>query len=286
MQVGDAFYTLGVKEGTNKRAFIRIADGQLQVAGEFAYREAVEIAMGEKKAAVAMRADGTLDVWAQEGSRLVQKLANATGYETASTFDKLLVQTKDGWDVYSSSLERITTGNYQSLKPLPQSDKRPGVVVYQDKQTGLYGLLAADGRQLTAPRYEAIKPSGEVFPGLWLHDDTQPPFAFATKDQFGYLDQDGKELFTTKFLTKKPVITYRPLQLQSFEAYTTLMKQNPLELVDFGKPYSWSGKGSSESKFYANLALYAGLPQGAGKAEVFAALEAKARSSPMRNALT
>ncbi|GED26804.1 hypothetical protein BAG01nite_29060 [Brevibacillus agri] len=280
MQVGDAFYTLGVKEGTNKRAFIRIADGQLQVAGEFAYREAAEIAMGEKKAAVAMRADGTLDVWAQEGSRLVQKLANATGYETASTFDKLLVQTKDGWDVYSSSLERITTGNYQSLKPLPQSDKRPGVVVYQDKQTGLYGLLAADGRQLTAPRYEAIKPSGEVFPGLWLHDDTQPPFAFATKDQFGYLDQDGKELFTTKFLTKKPVITYRPLQLQSFEAYTTLMKQNPLELVDFGKPYSWSGKGSSESKFYANLALYVGLPQGAGKAEVFAALEAKGAIKP------
>ncbi|MGZ0050558.1 WG repeat-containing protein [Brevibacillus gelatini] len=280
MQVGEAFYTLGAKEGTNKRAFIRIADGQLQAASEFAYREAVEIAVGEQKAVVAMRADGTFDVWAREGSRLVQKLANVTGYETASDFDKLLVQTKDGWDVYSSSLERITTGNYPSLKPLPQRDERPDVVVYQDKQTGLYGLLAADGRQLTAPKYEVIKPSREVFPGLWQHDDTQPPFAFAIKDQFGYLDPEGKELFTTKFLTKKPVITHRPLQLQSFEAYTTLMKQNPLELVDFGKPYSWSGMGSSESKFYANLALYLGLPQGAGKAEVFAALAAKGAIKP------
>ncbi|WP_242774643.1 WG repeat-containing protein [Brevibacillus parabrevis] len=280
IQVGDSFYTWGGKEGTSKLALLTIADGELQAASDLVYREAVYKVVGEKKVAVMMRTDGTLDFWGEEGNQLVKKVAGASEYQTDSYFGGLLIAESDGWHVYSSSLQRLTTGGYQALKLLGLSDKGAKAIVYRDKATGLHGLLTQDGKQLTAPQYESIRLSSEAFPGLWSAAEGQPPFAFSKKDQFGYLDREGKELFASKLLTKKPAISYLPLQLPSFAAYSELMKQNPLELIDFGKPYSWPEGGSSEGKFYANLALYLELPQGAGKSEVLAALTGKAIIKP------
>ncbi|WP_258022893.1 hypothetical protein [Brevibacillus formosus] len=197
------------------------------------------------------------------------------GYVAEADFNKLLVQTSAGWDVYSPELQRLSTGDYQSLKFLILPDRKQSAIAYQDKKTGLFGLLSMDGKVLTSAKFETIMPVDQLFLQLWSTSASQPPYVFTTKDQFGYLGHGGQELFATRFLTKKPVVTYRPITFQSFSAYSELMRQRPLELIDFDKPYSWPAGGNSESHFFANLALYLNLPKDAGKQAVLSELVSK-----------
>jgi hypothetical protein len=283
VEVGGAYYTMGAKEGANGRGLIKIQDGELQAVSGFDYLDFVVRQLPDKKLFVLTRTDGTIELWGQEGDQVVRKLENVVGYETSDGLSALFIQNSAGWDVYSAGLERLTNGNYRTLKLVFTSDGQHRAVVYQDQKTGLYGLMAADGKLLVGPKYESIRATDQVFP-QWLGDRAmQPPFLFTTKQQFGYLDASGQELFKTAFLTKKPTITYRPMNAKAFLAYGDLMRQNPLELIDFGKPYSWPDGVSSEQKFFANLVLYLDLPKEAGKREVWDALVSKGIIKPDPN---
>ncbi|NTU31798.1 WG repeat-containing protein [Brevibacillus sp. HB1.1] len=275
IRVADSVYTMGVRAGNIEMAMIKADGGQLQVVSDFVYRDADEAMVQNQKIAVTARLDGTLDVWVQEGNQLTNKLTSVKGFHRESDFDRVLIQSSTGWDVYSPQLLRLSTGDYQSMKYLPLPDRKMGVIAYQDKKTGLYGLMSLEGKVLTAAKYEAILPTNKVFSQMWSKADDQTPYVFTTKDQFGYLSQGGQELFATRFLTKKPVVSYSPITFQAFSAYSDVMRHRPLELIDFGKPYSWPAGGNSESKFFANLALYLNLPKDAGKQAVLSDLVSK-----------
>lgn len=275
IKVADSVYTMSVRPGVVGMSMSKTDGGQLQVVSEAIYRDITERMLQDHKIAIAARADGTFDIWAPEGNQLVNKLTGVNGYVAEADFNKLLVQTSSGWDVYSPELQRLSTGDYQSLKFLILPDRKQSAIVYQDKKTGLFGLLSMDGKVLTSAKFETIMPVDQLFMQLWSTSASQPPYVFTTKDQFGYLGHGGQELFATRFLTKKPVVTYRPISFQSFSAYSELMRQRPLELIDFGKPYSWPAGGNSESHFFANLALYLNLPKDAGKQAVLSELVSK-----------
>ncbi|CAI8731347.1 WG repeat-containing protein [Brevibacillus sp. IT-7CA2] len=273
IKVADSVYTMGVRAENVGMAMIKVDGGQLQVLSDFVYRDANETMVQNQKIAMTARLDGTLDVWAQEGNQLANKLTSVKGFHTESNFDRVLIQSSTGWDVYSPQLLRLSTGDYQSMKYMPLPALKTGAIAYQDKKTGLYGLMSLEGKVLTAAKYEAILPTNKVFSQVWWSKaDDEIPYVFTTKDQFGYLSQGGQELFATRFLTKKPVVSYSPITFQSFSAYSDTMRQRPLELIDFGKPYSWPAGGNSESHFFANLALYLNLPKDAGKQAVLSEL--------------
>ncbi|MFF0830733.1 WG repeat-containing protein [Brevibacillus sp. NPDC003359] len=276
IKVADSVYTMGVRAGDVGMAMIKADGGQLQVVSDFVYRDANDTVVQNQKIVVTARLDGTLDVWAQEGNQLANKITSVKGLHTESYFDRVLIQSSTGWDVYSPQLLRLSTGDYQSMKYLPLPALKTGAIAYQDKKTGLYGLMSLEGKVLTAAKYEAILSTNKVFSQVWWSKaDEQIPYVFTTKDQFGYLSQSGQELFATRFLTKKPVVSYSPITFQSFSAYSNMMRQRPLELIDFGKPYSWPAGGDSEGKLFANLALYLNMPKDAGKQAVFAELVSK-----------
>ncbi|MED1913928.1 WG repeat-containing protein [Bacillus thuringiensis] len=268
IKVADSVYTTSVRSGAAGMAMIKADGGHLQVVSDYIYRDVTERMLQDHKIVIAAREDGTMDIWAPEGNQLVNKLTGVTDYLSNGDFDKLFVQTSTGWDVYSSELLRLSTGDYQSLKFLIAANRKQSAIVYEDKKTGLRGLLSMDGKVLTSAKFETIMPVEQVFLQLWNPAGSQSPYVFTTKDQFGYLDQGGQELFATRFLTKKPVVSYRPITVDSFSAYSDLMRQSPLELINFDKPYSWSSGGNSESKFFTNLALYLNLPKDVGKQAV------------------
>lgn len=275
IKTADSLYTMGVKAGTAGGAMIKISDDESQVLSDFVYRDVSEVMLQNQKLAVTVRTDGTMDIWAQEGNQLKKKLTGMKGFHTEPGFDSVLVQSGTGWDVYSPGLQRLSMGEYQSVKFLPLSDRQSGAFAYQDKKTGMYGLMSADGKMLTGAKYESISPTDRVFSQWGNKTNSQPPLVFTSKDHFGYLDQAGQELFSTRFLTKKPAISYRPITFEAFHAYAEVMKRDPLALVDFGKPYSWPAGGDSESKFFANLAIYLNLPKESGKQAVIAELVSK-----------
>ncbi|WP_064203110.1 WG repeat-containing protein [Brevibacillus brevis] len=275
IKVADSVYTMGVRAGNVGMAMIKVDDGQLQAVSDFVYRDANQMIVQNQKIVMTARLDGTQDVWAQEGNQLVSKLTSVKGFHTESYFDRVLIQSTTGWDVYSPQLLRLSTGDYQSMKYMHIYDLKTGAIAYQDKKTGLYGLMSLEGKVLTAAKYEAILPTSKVFPQVWSEADVQTPYVFTTKDQFGYLDQGGQEQFVTRFLTKNPVVSYSPITFQSFTAYSDTMRARPLELIDFGKPYSWPAGGNSESHFFANLGLYLNLPKDVGKQAVLSELVSK-----------
>ncbi|MFS0920510.1 WG repeat-containing protein [Brevibacillus sp. 179-C 1.1 NHS] len=276
IKVADSIYTMGVRAGDVGMAMIKVDGGQLQVLSDFVYRDAIDTLVQNQKITVTARLDGTLDVWGQEGNQLANKLTGVKGFHTESYFDRVLIQSSTGWDVYSPQLLRLSMGDYQSMKYLHSPDLETGAIAYQDKKTGLYGLMSLEGKVLTAAKYEAILSTNKVFSQVWWSKaDEQIPYVFTTKDQFGYLNQGGQELFATRFLTKKPVVSYSPITFQSFSAYSDMLRYRPLELIDFGKPYSWPVAGDSESKFFANLAFYLNMPKDAGKQAVLAELVSK-----------
>ncbi|MGG1663350.1 WG repeat-containing protein [Brevibacillus sp. NRS-1366] len=277
IEVAGAFYTIGEKAGSSLGglALTKLENEQLQPISDFVYRSFASKMVNGKNLLILGRTDGTMDIWAQEGNQVVQKLSSVSGIDSPEGQNNVFIKNNSGWDVYSTDLGRLTTGNYLSLKPHPASNGKQGAIVYQDEKTGLYGFMTVEGKPLTVPKYGVIRPTNEVFPQYWPSEEKRPPFLFTTNQQFGYLDENGQELFTTAFLTKKPAITYRPLNLQGFTSYTDLIRQNPLELIEFDKPYSWPVGGSSEQKFFANLALYLNLPKEAGKKGVLAELVSK-----------
>ncbi|MFC8687463.1 WG repeat-containing protein [Brevibacillus porteri] len=275
IKVADSVYTMGVRAGNVGMAMIKADGGQLQVVSDYIYRDVTERMLQDHKIVIAAREDGTMDIWAPEGNQLVNKLTGVTDYLSNGDFDKLFVQTSTGWDVYSSELQRLSTGDFQSLKFLIAANRKQSAIVYEDKKTGLRGLLSMDGKVLTSAKFETIMPVDQVFLQLWNPAASQSPYVFTTKDQFGYLDQGGQELFATRFLTKKPVVSYRPITFDSFSAYSDLMRQSPLELIDFDKQYSWPTGGNSESKFFTNLALYLNVTKDAGKQAVLSELVSK-----------
>ncbi|TQK45651.1 WG repeat protein [Brevibacillus sp. AG162] len=275
IKVADSVYTLGVRAENVGMAMTKVDGRQLQVVSDFVYRDANEMIVQNQKIVMTARLDGTQDVWAQEGNQLANKLTSVKGFHTESYFDRVLIQSSTGWDVYSPQLLRLSSGDYQSMKYMHLYDLKTGAIAYQDNKTGLYGLMSLEGKVLTSAKYEAILPTNQVFSQVWSKAEDQLPYVFTTKDQFGYLGQGGQEVFATRFLTKKPVVSYSPITFQAFSAYSDMLRYRPLELIDFGKPYSWPAGGNSESQFFANLALYLNLPKDAGKQVVLSELVSK-----------
>ncbi|RNB79119.1 WG repeat-containing protein [Brevibacillus nitrificans] len=273
-QMDNHVYTAGVKVGSAGVALVQIADGQLQPVSDFEYASVSATSTSGHKLMVLQRTDGTSDVWTSEEGQMTRTLEQVSSIETANGLDNLFVQKGTAWDVYSPEGRRLSSQSYRALKYLTTG--KTGAIAYQDQQTGLYGLLKEDGTVLTAAKFESIALAKDVFPGQW--DEAAggiPTYVYTMGQQFGYLDREGQELFQTAFLTKKPTITYRPMTMQSFPSYASQMRQNPLELLSFDQPYSWPAGVPSEQKFFANLALYLGLPKEAGRQEVLTELAAK-----------
>ncbi|MED4751834.1 WG repeat-containing protein [Brevibacillus choshinensis] len=273
--VDGVVYTAGVKADSDKWALVSIKNGQLLPVSEFAYVNASTRNTAKSYFFTLGRPDGTSDLWAVVKGEMTRQVEQAIAVQTVDGLDRVFIQKGTGWDVYSPEGQRLSNGNYGSLKYLSAGVGKPGAIAYQDAKTGGWGLLNIDGKQLTAPAFDHLYPGAQVFPQLWQDTSSQSPFVFLTKQQFGYLDQNGQETFQTAFLTKKPTITYRPLTIQSSFSYSDIIRQNPLELVAFDKPYSWPEGVTSEKRFFANLALYINLPKEAGKEEVLAELIGK-----------
>ncbi|MED1796417.1 WG repeat-containing protein [Brevibacillus nitrificans] len=267
-------YSAGARAGSANVALVRIADGQLQPVSDFEYVGVSARFTAGHNLMLLQRPDSTSDVWTNKNGQITRTLDKVRTVETATGLDNLFVQRGTDWDVYSPEGRRLSSQSYRALKYLTTG--KTGAISYQDQQTGLYGLLKEDGTVLTAAKFESIALAKDVFPGQWNEDEGGiPTYVYTTSQQFGYLDREGQELFQTAFLTKKPTITYRPMSMQSFPSYASQMRQNPLELLSFDKPYSWPADVPSEQKFFANLALYLGLPKEAGKQEVLTELAAK-----------
>ncbi|MFJ9500816.1 WG repeat-containing protein [Brevibacillus centrosporus] len=268
-------YSAGAKAGSAYVALVRIADGQLQPVSDFDYVGVSARFTAENSLMLLQRPDGTYDVWTNKNGQIARTLDKVSAIETSTGLDNVFVQRGTDWDVYSPEGQRLTSKSYHALKYLTAGEDKLGAIVYQDQQTGLYGLLKVDGTILTEAKFESIALMKDVFPGLWNEAGVAPTYVYTTNKQFGYLDREGQQLFQTAFLTKKPAITYRPMSLQSFPSYASQMRQNPLELLSFDKPYSWPADVPSEQKFFGNLALYLGLPKEAGKQEVLTELVGK-----------
>jgi hypothetical protein len=268
-------YSAGAKAGSAYVALVRIADGQLQPVSDFDYVGVSARFTAENSLMLLQRPDGTYDVWTNKNGQIARTLDKVSAIETSTGLDNVFVQRGTDWDVYSPEGQRLTSKSNHALKYLTAGEDKLGAIVYQDQQTGLYGLLKVDGTILTEAKFESIALMKDVFPGLWNEAGVAPTYVYTTNKQFGYLDREGQELFQTAFLTKKPAITYRPMSLQSFPSYASQTRQNPLELLSFDKPYSWPADVPSEQKFFANLALYLGLPKEAGKQEVLTELVGK-----------
>ncbi|MDF2681479.1 MAG: hypothetical protein K0R47_2669 [Brevibacillus sp.] len=273
--VDGVVYTAAVKADTDKWALVSIKNGQLQLVSEFAYVNINTRNTPKRYFFTLGRPDGTSDMWAMVNGEMTRQVEQATAVQTADGLDRVFIQKGTGWDVYSPEGQRLSNGSYGSLKYLSAGEGKPGGIAYQDAKTGGWGLLSIDGKQLTGPAFDNLYPTLQVFPQLWQEISSQSPFVFMTKQRFGYLDQNGQETFQTAFLTKKPTITYRSLTAQTSLSYSDILRQNPLELVAFDKPYSWPEGVSSEKRFFANLALYLNLSKEAGKGDVLAELIGK-----------
>ncbi|QRG66563.1 WG repeat-containing protein [Brevibacillus choshinensis] len=274
--VGGVVYTAGVKADSDKWALISIKDGQLQPVSEFAYVNVTPRNTSKSYFFTLGRPDGTSDVWGGVNGEMKQQVERATSVQTVESMDRVFIQKGTGWDVYSPDGQMQSNGSYGSLKYLDAGDGKPGAIAYQDGKSGMWGLLSIDGKQLTEAKFDNLYPTRQVFPQLWLETSSQASFVFMTKQRLGYLDQNGQETFQTALLTKKPTITNRPLaSTQTLVSYSDILRQDPLELVAFDKPYSWPEGVSSEKRFFANLALHLNLPKEAGKEEVLEELIGK-----------
>lgn len=272
--IDNVTYTAGSKAGSDELALVMIAGGQIQPVSDFAYKTVLPRSTSGHVIFMLTRPDGSSDVWAKMNGQMARQLEGISELVTPEGLDRLFVRQGTGWDVYSVEGKRLTNGGYRSLKTLNPGDGKLIAIACQDAKSGLYGLLGTDGNVLTAPRYENLYSSKSVFPQIW-NEAGQPPYLFTAGQQFGYLGGDGKELFRTAFLTKSPSVTYRPMTAQAFSAYPFLVRQNALELIALDKPYSWQVGIDSKRQFFANLALYLGLPKEAGKEEVLAYLVSK-----------
>jgi WG containing repeat len=284
---GEAIYAAGTKNGEGGLALVKIANGALQVESDFRYRGFAARQVKERMLFVFERMDGSRDLWLGGGDGAARRLEGISGYRVDDASGLVFVQQNGGWDAYSADGNRLTNGGYRSLEAITTASGQR-FIAYQDQRTGLYGLLGADFRVLTPPKYESVRPADQVFIQFRLSPDLAMPFVFTTGNQFGYLNGSGQEVFRTALLTKKPAVSYRPLTLQTFDAYRELLQNNPLELVDFGRPYRWPEGASSEQTFFANLALYFNLPAESGKREVMETLTAKGiiKEDPRRAALS
>ncbi len=171
-------------------------------------------------------------------------------------------------------MKKLTTRFYQSLKQVIDSAGKR-LIVYTDAKTGLLGILSETLEVRTAPKYRSIQPILEVFPKDYSDGNIPAGFVFTTDQEFGYMSQTGPELFHTKLLTKSPEVSYLPMKLDSFAAFTELMSYDTLQLVDFGKPYEKKAAADAEKQFFANLALAFDLPKDSTEKEVMRQLIAK-----------
>ncbi|USG66946.1 hypothetical protein NDK47_06515 [Brevibacillus ruminantium] len=226
---------------------------------------------GERILFALQQMDGSFELWIHANGQTLARLEHIQSYRLDEANNAFYIQKAGGWDAYSADLKPLTNGSYDRLEIL-STHGEVKIGTYRDKKTGLLGILGKDWKVVSAPVYESIKPFDQVFPQLGLVQSTPAPFVFLKKDRFGYLSESGAELFQTALLTKRPAVTYQPLTAQPFAAFQTLLQTDPLRLVDFGKAYGWESGRSSETNFFANLALYLELPAGAAKQEVLAAL--------------
>lgn len=287
IDIGEAIYTAGTKNDTGELALVKIANDSLQVESDFRYHSFTAWQVNERALFVFVQKDGRRDLWFAGGDGAARRLEGISGYRVDSNSGLVFVQGNGGWDVYAADGNRLTNGGYRSLEVIKTVGGQR-FVAYQDQRTGLYGLLGTDLRVLTPPKYESVKPADKVFSQFGLSPDRAPPFVFTAGGHFGYLNSSGQEVFRTALFTKKPAVSYRPLTPQAFAAYRELLRNNPLELADFGKPYRWPEADNSERVFFANLALYFNLPVNSGKREVLQALIAKGiiKDDPRRAVLS
>lgn len=192
-RLGEAVYTLGKMENADGLALVKLDGEQLTAVSEFAYRDIQLQEMKGGKLLALTRSDGTLDLCAPNGLQELNRLTKVSQFQIVDALQVVLVKEGAGWDVYSPSLERLTQTSYPFLQMITSQKEGNSLLIYQDGQTGLYGVMGTDFRPATPPLYTSIQATDQVF--VQHLDVETPPFLFVTAQHFGYLDAQGRELF-------------------------------------------------------------------------------------------
>jgi len=197
-----AVYTLGKPANESGWALVKLEDDQFSVLSPFAYRNIQVREMKDKTLLILTRADGKLDLLVEAGDQEVSKLEGVVSFQTFDFLDGVLVESSNGWDAYSSNLQRKTNGNYRSMQVVESYGEKNRAILVQDQKTGMYGLLSTELSPMTTLVYESIRATDHVFLQFRSEEVASPPYVFTTKQHFGYLDEKGAELFKTSRVTK------------------------------------------------------------------------------------
>lgn len=201
-KMNNAVYTIGKTASQSGWALVKVEGDQITALTPFVYRNIEVQMMKDNRILVLTRADGKHDLWVETKEQGMNKLEGAVSIQTFPYLDGVLVESEGGWDAYSSSLQRKTNGNYGSMQMIENYGEKNRAILLQDQKTGLYGLLSIELSPMTPLVYESIRATDHVFLQVRSEEVASPPFVFTTKQHFGYLDGQGKELFKTNRVTK------------------------------------------------------------------------------------
>ena len=206
-KMNETIYMAGTKQGVDGWALFKLEGQEFVPVTDFVYQmekyeELAERFEDGSKVVALIRKDGKTDLWADRGEQGPHKLEGVNQYRAVSSLNILLVKDQSGWDVYSSSLERLTHKNYHFLDIRFEPSQLGGreVVIYQDGKTGLYGVLGADLQPATKPLYTSIERFDLHYPNAQYPsiNGRYPAFYFTAGQEIGYLDAQGNELFRMK----------------------------------------------------------------------------------------
>lgn len=272
---GESTYVLAKKPGQQGLALLRITGGQSTVLTDFAYNRMNFLSLDNQTYACLDKATGEKDIYLLDslGTSRIIKVSNVKDVITAPAGKYFFVNEKGAWDAYDTRLQRVTFKQYKSINIIQADSQR--LITYQDRKTGLFGVLQDNGKELTPARYEAIEKTREVFPQLYFAQGLPAEFVYASGKYFGYMNAKGQEILHMPFLTKQPKITYLPMKSATFQGLHMALERNPLELLAFAKPYQFNSPAGSETDFYHNLAVYFNLPVTSTKQEIVQYLKSK-----------
>ncbi|RNB89728.1 hypothetical protein EDM56_11165 [Brevibacillus fluminis] len=275
IKAGDSYYALAAKENTRGKALVRLHGNQMTVLTDFTYWRITK--WGDFAAEGVLvdlsRQNGGDDFTMLTTDSMRPKLEQVEAYGIGDQF--YFIQKQGTWNVFDKKLNPLTTGNYKSLRSASVSPEKSQHLIVQDAKTGLYGLVSTKGTVLAAPKYEYLSLIDDTFSEQLGYDTgIQHWFVVVKGNQFGYLNENGKEMFMTPLYTKAPKVTNRAVKAGAFYDFEMVMRFESSELVDYGKPYSQI-KGDDENRFYSHVALYFDLPQDSSKQAIIAALVSK-----------
>ncbi|MGO0059591.1 WG repeat-containing protein [Brevibacillus fluminis] len=275
LKAGDSYYALAAKENTRGKALVRLHGNQMTVLTDFTYwRMSRWGDLGAEGVLVNLsRQNGGDDFTMLTTDSIRPKLEQVEAYGIS---DQVYFMQKQGtWNVFDKKLNPLTTGNYKSLRNASVSPEKSQHLIVQDAKTGLYGLINTKGAVLAAPKYEYLSLIDDTFAEQLDYDPgIQHWFVVIKGNQFGYLNENGKEMFMTPLYTKAPKVTNLAVKAGAFPEFENVMAVASEQLVDYGKPYSQI-KGDAENMFYGHVALYFDLPQDSSKEAIIAALVSK-----------